>query len=172
MKRTDFLIMAALVLLIGHAVGLASGETSSHQLQTKRWVAFHPDLERHQRQNPHHLLSSSHHVDGRYDVFDEIDFRHKKFVDAAVSCGVKSWKLMSYVQPVSVDQISTEVPSQMPDRLFLGTLSGPQIKCVNGKLPDGYELVRLAQPVDPSPEFWLTDLSTLVVQESANAQTH
>ncbi|MDZ4273548.1 MAG: hypothetical protein U0975_12850 [Erythrobacter sp.] len=155
MRRRGILLVAAAILVLGNAIFFWNRFSQEGRTEFKPvWIAYSPALEDEQRANPHNTLSSSEWVDARYAALrDKEDPRLHLLVRTAVTCSVREWSLATYLNPDSINPTS-EKPAEMPDRLFLGSLSEQQRNCVSGDLPPGYQLAKLAQPQAKMGNDW------------------
>ncbi len=173
MTRRSLLSLVAL-LLIGANIAffaLRSGDAPIGETATNgdaepeefaaRWIAFMPDFEASQRSDPERY--GVHNPPPRNIAYVMEEGRAVSAVGmVAGECALERYIVRG----------RGDYDEYMPDRLFAASLSSVQQDCLREHLPDGYALSQLATPVKPSKVSWLTDPSTLSVQEGTNAQTH
>lgn len=120
------------------------------------YVAYMPELESKQRNNPNNSLYRGVH--GGLDP-DYPDLSHYVSGDdwspysvlgsVAVRCGFSGLSVRIYTLGMDETKIG-----DMPDRLFLPAASPAAVECVRAELPQGFVLERLEMPVTPSKVGW------------------
>jgi hypothetical protein len=151
------LVGALLVLNIAFYYSLL--EPSGHQDEEEidaMYVAYMPELEQKQRQNPRNLLWGGVHGGGDPEAPERSGYlageewpSYSVLGAIAYRCGFTGLSIRTYVY--GMDEIDVY---DMPDRLFLQDAKAASVQCVRGELPNGYVLARLSIPVSPSTVGW------------------
>ena len=149
--RRKILLAAAFVIGsadVGYAVWLRLGIADEMKAE---WVAYMPALEAKQRRSPQNFLNTSESHDADYPSLYIYDGgqAYPLFSKIAYDCKIREYTINHYLGPTK-----TTTVVDMPDRLFLGKLSGTMTSCLRNTLPRGYVLARLQGQVFPQRTDW------------------